>query len=391
MPNAGICNRGNAGKVKLVAEEFFLNNEKHKKTRKIVIDASVCREPASGVHLAARHSVQAEIPFLKNSFEPMLIANFSVPGIECVPPPSWAKNAPGRIAWQQFALPRLLRRHGAEILHAQAYTMPLKCTIPVLLNVHDIIALEYPEWCSRRNAWHMRTLLPASIRKAEKCLVPTRHVAERIYSVLGIPFRKIEVVSWGVDFRRFSTRVPLEELQIPKEYFLFVGNIEPKKNLELLLKAYASCAERTRLALVIVGRAGWKCRDTLKALRHWKGPGKIYWMGRLPDQSLTAVYQQATALIMPSLEEGFGLPVLEGMAAGIPVLHSKHPALIEVAGGAGLAFSQYDSDELAKLMIKISENPDLRKELIRAGRERAHFLSWERCGRLTADILMNMG
>lgn len=358
--------------------------------RNLVIDASVYREPASGVHLAVRHGVQAEIPCVKKSFEPLLLANFSVPGIECVPPPSWAKSAAGRIVWQQFVLSGLLKHHGAEILHAQAYTMPLNCPLPVLLNVHDIIALEHPKWCSWQNACHMRALLPASIRRAEKCLVPTRHVAERLHKVLGIPFRKIESVPWGVDFRRFSTPVPMKDLQLPGEYFLFVGNIEPKKNLDLLLQAYASCAGRSHLALVIVGRAGWKCRDTLQALRHWRGPGKIYWMGRLPDQTLTAVYQQATALIMPSLEEGFGLPVLEAMAAGIPVLHSRHPALIEVAGGAGLPFSQNDNDELARLMLKISENPGLRNELARAGRNRAHFLSWERYGRLAAQILCNM-
>ncbi len=358
--------------------------------RKLVIDASICREPASGVHLAVRHGVQAEIPCVKKSFEPLLIANFSVPGIECVPPPRWAKTAAGRIAWQQFVLPGLLKHHGAEILHAQAYTMPLFCPLPVLLNVHDIIALEYPQWCSWQNACHMRALLPASIRRAEKCLVPTRHVAERLHHILGITFRKIESVPWGVDFQRFSTSMPIKDLQLPKEYFLFVGNIEPKKNLDLLLQAYASCAARCHLALVVVGRAGWKCRATLKALRHWSGAGQICWMGRLPDEALTAVYQQATALIMPSLEEGFGLPVLEAMAAGIPVLHSRHPALIEVAGGAGLPFSQNDSDELAKLMLKISENPGWRNELAEAGRKRARFLSWEKWGKNTAEILINM-
>ncbi len=358
--------------------------------RKLVIDASVYREPASGVHLAVRHAVEAEIPRVKKHFEPLLIASFPVSGIEPMSPPVWAKSAAGRIVWQQLVLPRLLKHLNAELLHAQAYTMPLNCSLPVLLNVHDIIALEHPQWCSFQNVCHMRALLPASIRRATKCLVPTRHVGERIQAVLGIPFRKIEVVPWGVDFRRFRTSVPLQGLQLPKPYFLFVGNLEPKKNLGLLLKAYASVAGRSHCALVIVGRAGWKCGALLQSIRHWNGPGQICWPGRLSDQKLTAVYQEATALIMPSLEEGFGLPVLEAMAAGIPVLHSKHPALMEVADGAGLAFSQDNSDELARMMMKIDENPGLRNELAEAGRKRAQFLSWDRWAGISTEILKNM-
>jgi glycosyltransferase involved in cell wall biosynthesis len=359
-------------------------------SRNLVIDASICREPASGVHLAVRHGVEAELCFLRDRFTPLLIGNFSVSGVEQVPLPGWARSAAGRIFWQQFFLPSLLRRLNAELLHAPAYTMPLSCSLPVLLNVHDIIALEYPQLCSLRNVCHIRALLPASVRRAAKCLVPTRHVGERLQTVLGVPSRKIEVASWGVDFQRFRTIVPLAGLQLPKPYFLFVGNIEPKKNLLLLLQAYASIASRTRCSLLIVGRAGWKCGAELRALRHWRGPGRICWPGRLPDEQLTAVYQQATALIMPSLEEGFGLPVLEAMAAGIPVLHSKHPALMEVAGGAGQAFAPDDSGELAKLMAEITESASLRKELIEAGQKRAEALPWQKYGKLCADILKSM-
>lgn len=358
--------------------------------RKLVIDASVYREPASGVHLAVRHGVEAEILRVKKHFDPVLIANFPIAGIERRCLPSWAKSAAGRIFWQQFFLPRLLKKVDADLLHAQAYTMPLNCSIPVLLNVHDIIALEYPQWCGFQNVCHMRALLPASIRKASRCLVPTRHVAERIQAVLKIPFRKIDVVPWGVDFQRFSRKMPLEDMQLPEEYFLFVGNLEPKKNLGLLLQAYASCAERSHRALVLVGRAGWKCRSLVQAIKHWKEPGQISWLGRLPDEKLTAVYQHATALIMPSLEEGFGLPVLEAMAAGIPVLHSNHPALMEVAGGAGLAFAPDNREELARLMIKIAENPGLRNELAEAGRNRAQFLSWDRWARISTEILKSL-
>ena len=358
--------------------------------RKLVVDASVCREPASGVHLAVRHAVSAQIPFLSGCFKTFLLANFFLAEAEQLTPPSWTKSAAGRIFWQQLFLSRLLKRLQADLLLAPAYTMPLNCSIPVLLNVHDVIALEQPRLCSWQNVCHMRTLLPASIRRATKCIVPTRHVAERIRKLLEIPFGKIEVISWGVDFHRFNTKVQLQGSQFTRPYFLFVGNIEPKKNLPFLLHAYAACAESCGHDLVIVGRQGWKCRGVLRQLRHWHGPGQVHWLGRLPDEQLTALYQQATALIMPSLEEGFGLPILEAMAAGIPALHSKHPALIEVAGGAGLAFDTNHSDELIALMKKIAENPSLQKELAEAGKKRAQLLSWERYGKISAEIIKNL-
>jgi glycosyltransferase involved in cell wall biosynthesis len=358
--------------------------------KKLVIDASVYGEPASGVHLAVRHAVSAQIPCLSDHFTTTLIANFVVAGAEQLSLPGWAKSTPGRIFWQQLFLSRLLKRLDADILQAPAYTMPLNCPIPTLLNVHDIIALEHPQLCSWRNVCHMRALLPASIRRAAKCLVPTRHVGERIHALLDIPFNKIEVVSWGVGSQRFSKKASLGGLHLPRPYYLFVGNIEPKKNLPLLLQAYASCAESSGCALVIVGRRGWKCGSLVRRLRHWQGPGQVCWLGRLPDEQVTALYQQATALVMPSLEEGFGLPVLEAMAAGSPVLHSKHPALLEVAGGAGLAFDSNDSEELARLMHKIAKNTSLQSELVAAGKKRAQFLSWEKYGKNSAEILKSI-
>ena len=359
--------------------------------RKLVIDASIYREPASGVHLAVRNGVLAEVPFLQASFQSLLIASFPpVPEVECMPLPTWAGTAVGRIFWQQCYLPRLLKKHEADLLHAEAYTMPLNCSLPVLLNVHDIIALEYPQWCSFQNVCHMRALLPGSIRRAAKCLVPTRHVAQRLQAVLGVPFRKIEIVPWGVDYQRFSTVSQLLEFELPENYFLFVGNLEPKKNLEFLLKAYADSAQQCQCALVIIGRAGWKCTSLQQTLRNWSGPGQVRWLGRVPDPVVTAVYQKAKALIMPSLEEGFGLPILEAMASGIPVLHSNHPALVEVAAGAGLAFSPYDSNELADLMKNIAGNSALREELRQAGQQRAQKATWNNWGRQSANILQNM-
>jgi len=282
-----------------------------------------------------------------------------------------------------------MRKSGIEALHAQAYTLPLRTRVPTLLNVHDIIALEAPELCSWENAWQMRCLLPRSVRRATKCLVPTRYVAERLMTVLGVTARKIEVVGWGVDFQRFHTASQCT-LPVPERYFLFVGNLEPKKNLPLLLSAYSQAAASCRCSLLIVGRAAWKSTAVVRALQSWSETGEVLWLGRVSDAELVGLYQHALALVMPSLYEGFGLPVLEAMAAGCPVIHSRQQALAEVAGGAGLAFTATAVDELRVLLARVATDENLRAELRAAGWQRARACPWSRCGQQVAEVLLSL-
>jgi glycosyltransferase involved in cell wall biosynthesis len=289
-----------------------------------------------------------------------------------------------RIPWQQFQLPRLLRAHGAEVLHATAYTAPLRCPVPVVLNVHDIIALEHPELCSRLNVWHMRLLLARSIRRAAVNVTTTRHVADRVQTVLGIPNDRIEVVPLGVDYARFADAGPVPE---QRPYLLFVGNIEPKKGLTTLLDAYARIAGSLKLDLVLVGRPGWKCGDLIERLRSWCGPGRIVLAGRVSDEELVRTYRAAWGFVFPSVCEGFGMPILEAMAAGIPVIHSSHPAVCEVAGPAGLSFPVGDADALAAALRRLHASPAHRQGLIAAGQARAAQFTWERRARGVLELL----
>ncbi len=357
--------------------------------KRVAIDASIYREPASGVHLAVKNAVAAEVAVLSGKAAVEVYSRLDFPSASQAAVPSWAVSPAGRIFWQQCCLPGRLRQSGAQALHAQAYTLPLRNPVPTLLNVHDIIALEAPELCSRANVWQMRLLLPGSIRRAAKCLVPTRHVAERLMAVLAIPATKIEVAPWGVDYERFAQRKP-PHLPLPERYFLFVGNLEPKKNLPVLLSAYARAAESSQCALVIVGRSAWKSSRIVTALQSWSGPGEVLWLGRVADSELPELYQRAQALVMPSLQEGFGLPVLEAMAAGCPVLHSRQPALTEVASNAGLAFAETEIGELQKLLKRVAHDKALREDLSAAGRVRARALPWERWGRQAAELLLDL-
>jgi glycosyltransferase involved in cell wall biosynthesis len=362
---------------------------------RIAWDATVVRPPLSGVHL----SVQAE-----------LLAMFGLPGTAggtlfslCpqlrqrasetdIAAPSLApglRRVAQRILWQQTRLPAQLRAC-ADVLHATAYTCPLRSPVPVVLNVHDIIALERPELCSRPNVWHMRLLLARSIRRAVMNVTTTAHVADRVRTLLGIPAERLAVVPLGVDATRFSTPAG-QPPSDPRPYLLFVGNIEPKKGLEALLDAYARIAPALGLDLVLAGRPGWRCEKLLERLRRWCGPGRVVLAGRVSDEELVRLYQGAWAFVFPSLCEGFGLPVLEAMAAGAPVIHSNHPAVREVVGSAGVVFPVGDGEALAKALRHLNASPNLRNELVAAGRLRAAQFTWERRARTVLDILLAAG
>jgi len=332
----------------------------------IVLDATAAREPESGVQRAVRREAEELSRLLPDA---RLCSSNAI-----------LRHASCRVIWQQCVLPFL----DCRVLYAMAYTAPLLCRRLYLLNVHDVIALTHPELCSFRNLVQMRTLLPGSIRGASRIIVSTSHVASQIKRLF--PKARTEVAPLGVDYDAFSCGDGACSAPIQAPYFLFVGNIEPKKGIMTLLSAFLQRDCRAKLALA--GRIGWKCGAMLDIIRRFTG--RIVWLGRVSDEKLASLYRNAIALVMPSIEEGFGLPVLEAMAAGTPVIHSNIPALIETAGGAGLGFEAGNAAALAVAMKRVQESPAFRRELIEAGRKRAISLSWRRRAEVAASLLENI-
>jgi glycosyltransferase involved in cell wall biosynthesis len=365
--------------------------------REIFLDATVLRLPYSGVHRAVLAQVRHLLPLLAARGYASCIATLdaellamaaATPDAIMLKPPRITRRPACRILWQQTILKRRLRQFLPDLFYGLAYTLPLPCPVPALLNVHDIIALEHPELCSWTNRLHMNQLLIPSIRAARLNLVSATAVADQLRQRLGIPATRIAVNPLGVEFNVFATPTPLPaELQtlLTKPYLLFVSNLEPKKGIGVLLQAYAKIAESCKLDLVIAGRPAWKCQTELEAIRHWRQPGRIHLLGPVPDAWLPALYQQAAAFVFPSITEGFGLPVLEAMAAGTPVLHSDHPVIRETAGNAGLAFRTGDAADLADKIVSLQNSPALRQELVAVGKARAQGLSWQRWAACTMD------
>jgi glycosyltransferase involved in cell wall biosynthesis len=257
-----------------------------------------------------------------------------------------------------------LARHRVDLFHAPHYVVPLGST-PLVVTIHDLIHLTQPR---RREIERLYAagMIGRAVRKATAILTVSRAVADQIAERYPECASKITVTPNGVD-GRFS---PVDEPPAG-DTFLFVGNDKPHKNLETLLRAFrAARAADGRAQLLLVG--GARVREEGITSR-----------GFVDDAELLSLYRGSLALVQPSLEEGFGLPVLEAMACGLPVIASSAPALVEVAGGAALHFDPLDHAALTDAMLRVASDEALRTKMRRDGLERAKIFSWKRCAEET--------
>ncbi|MFD2422050.1 glycosyltransferase family 4 protein [Amycolatopsis pigmentata] len=255
---------------------------------------------------------------------------------------------------------------GGDAVHAPTPLAPPKPGRHTLsITVHDTVPWTHPGTLTPRGvAWH-RSMITRAARRATGLVVPTNAVAEDLRRHVGVAV-PIRVAGHGVA-AAFTGEIAAEEhlpVELPDRYVLAIGTIEPRKGIDVLVEAM----REVDVPLVLAGQPGWGRVDT----------GDAVVLGRLTDHELAAVLRRATVLAAPSLAEGFGLPVLEAMAAGVPVVHSDAPALVEVAGAAGVVVPRGNAKALATALREIVYAPARRAELAALGRERASGFSWHK-------------
>ncbi|WP_253859957.1 glycosyltransferase family 4 protein [Prauserella alba] len=274
---------------------------------------------------------------------------------------------------------------GGDAVHAPTPLAPPRAPRGRTLSVtvHDTVPWTHPETLTPRGvSWH-RAAITAALRRADGVVVPTRAVADDLARHVAGP-APVHVVghgttSWPEPAPLATTEAaspPSEPLRsgLPERYVLAVGTVEPRKGIDVLIRAMAGIGDAP---LVLAGQPGWGGLDPRRvAADAGLPPERVRVLGRLTDAELITVLRGASALAAPSFAEGFGLPVLEAMAAGVPVVHSDAPALVEVAGGAGRCVPRGDADALAAALREVLTGGEYARTLVRAGRTRARAFTW---------------
>ena len=263
--------------------------------------------------------------------------------------------------WYLGALPRRAARDGVDVLHCPGHRGPLRSRVPLVLTIHDLAVLRHPETFNRWTRLYSKLVLPRLARAAARVIAVSDFTAREAVELLGVDGGRVRVIPHGVE-PPFTPEGPKAD----GEYVLAVGTLEPRKNL-------ARLAEAARLAdveLRVAGAAGWGAVD-------------VQSIGYVDDDELARLYRGAAALVYPSLYEGFGLPVLEAMASGTPVVTSAGTAPAEVADGAAVLVDPLDAEAIA---AGIQEAVRRREELRAAGLERARAFTWPAAAQATLEV-----
>lgn len=302
-------------------------------------------------------------------------------------------SAPTGRLWSAWAFPRALKADSADLAHVQ-YTIPPSMPCPVVTTIHDVSFKRHPEFFSVKD----RMILDAGVKRASVCaariIAVSEYTKQEICELYGIPAEKISVIYSGADAQykpvnpKFAYRLARDKYGISKAFILTVGVIQPRKNLPRLLEGFSRFRADGHIGhkLVIVGKYGWKESALEKKISEMNLGDDVILTGYVPYEDLPALYSAADVFVYPSVYEGFGLPVLEAMACGTPVVTGNLSSLPEVVGEAGLMVDPHDPNAFAEAMAKVLFDGDLHTDLSERSLSRAAKFTWENTARDTLSV-----
>lgn len=302
-----------------------------------------------------------------------------------------------KLLWEQFFLPFSLWKHDIQLYHSTGFTLPFfkQKKTKYVVTIADMTFFSHPEYHLWWKVLYFRYMIPRALKKADTIITISDNTKNDILKMTNIPPEKIKTIYLGVD-RQFS---PLnrsvckkigEKYNIKTPYILFVGMLEPRKNIIGLLHAYALLKDKKGHELVIVGKKGWKCDEIFDTVKELGLQTVVRFLGYVPDEDLPALYSAATCFVYPSFYEGFGIPILEAMACGCPVITSNNSSMKEIAGNAALLIDPANKEEIKEAMELILSHKKEQQRRRRAGLLQVKKFCWETMAKQTKELYASL-
>ena len=291
--------------------------------------------------------------------------------------------------WEQFTLPRMAKQHHVDILHSPANLAPLFYKGKSIIHIHDLCFAVNPQWYSFQFRTLYNFIVPRLARRATKVITNSNNSRNDLLQYCDVPAEKVSLVYWAVDemFNRVSEQVTVKPRLEKEQFILYVGSLDPRKNIRTLVQAYQLLRERdpqSKVKLILIGGEHPIFSDVRLNITRFKQD--IVSKGFVDDDLLRQYYKEAALVVFPSLYEGFGLPPLEAMASGVPVVTSKTSSIPEVVGDAAVMVDPLDANQLANAMSSVLKDEQLRKKLIDEGFEQVKRFNWYRVARNTLAV-----
>src|SRR5262245_8446639 len=363
---------------------------------RIAFDGTTLRPARTGVGYYTEHLLHHLVKAGADD-EIIVVSNRPVDTTSPLPPNvrvgSSATRVP-RLVWMQAIAPRLLRRLRVDVAHFTNGMMPLASPVPSVVTIHDMSLTMFPKYHPARRVLLNRPLVDVAARRADAIITVSESAKRDIVRLYGSQAERIHVVHEAAapSFQPVRDRAVLDRVrrryQLADRFILYVGTIEPRKNLPKLIEGFANRQKIGQLAhqLVCAGPYGWLSRDIEDLIDRLQIEDAVRFTGYVPFEDLAALYSLAEMFVFPSLYEGFGLPVIEAMACGTPVVTGHVAALAEVGGGAVEQVAHLDADSLGGAMVRLADDPRRRETLSALGLQRAQMFSWERAAHETLKV-----
>lgn len=300
------------------------------------------------------------------------------------------------LIWTHIILPRQARRARLDVLHMPANIIPVRVSCPTVVTILDTTVLESPQNFTLWHRNYSRFLIPWAAKHASRIITISEQSKRDIVRLLGIDEKKVVVTHLAASSRfQLVTSSAISEIKLRYKlrdrFILIVGTLEPRKNLKRLLRALSLLRQYDdSFNLVHAGPQGWLFEDIMEEVSQLELGDSVRFLGHVPLNDLVVLYNAATLFVYPSLYEGFGLPVLEAMSCGCPVVTSNISSLPEVIGDAGILVDPYNEKEISAAIKEIWLNDSIAKDLGKKGLDRSKIFSWERCARETYDVYLSV-